>query len=247
MVSRARPGVGRFSVALLALPALAALGTFLMYGVAGSLVLDSVPSDVSPFMLAGAMCLLAAAYSGVVLLRVNKVGPLKKLTVVTRLAIVVILLAPFPPFPPFPVGCNLQTWFNHTNVSHGCPASPVGTWSTIWPNVMLLDLGLVFASIGLASAKPDRSPVVGAGMGLMMGGLILFALGHSSGYITTCTPNGCLPLTSAEWWSMSWPNVLAEIIGPSQIVVGIIACFIAVRRQNVTSSPVLTIPISEGS
>lgn len=40
-------------------------------------------------------------------------------------------------FIPFPVGCNLDAWpYNLTNVHHGCPASPEGAWSTIWPNVL---------------------------------------------------------------------------------------------------------------
>lgn len=233
----------RALVALVALVAFAALGTFLMYGVAGSMLLSMPDENSSPFMLAGAVCLLAAAYSGVVLLRVKGAVPWKKLTAVTSLGILITVLAPLIPFP---VGCNLQTWFNPTNVSHGCPASPVGTWSTVWPNVLLLDVGLLFASIGLASAKPDRSPVVGAGVGLIMGGLVLIAFGHSSGYLTMCPENGCAPLTSAEWWSMNWPNVLAQIVGASQVVVGSVACFIALRRQRAASSPAVAIPISEG-
>jgi hypothetical protein len=231
----------RALAALAALVAFAAFGTFLMYGVAGSMLLSMPDENSSPFMLAGAVCLLGAAYSGVVLFRVNNVGSWKKLTVVASVGIVIMLLAPFIPFP---VGCNLQTWFNHTNVSHGCPASPIGTWSTVWPNVLLLDLGLVFASIGLGSAKPDRSPVVGAGTGLIMGGLFLIAFGYSSGYITSCPANGCPPLTSAEWWSLFWPDVLAKIIGASQIVVGTLTCFLVVRRQTLASSAVATIPVS---
>jgi hypothetical protein len=215
-------------IAIGALIALAAIGYFLMYGIGEGMFSDSMPSEDSPFMLAGAICLLGAAYSGVILLRVNDRGSWKKLTVVTSLGILITVLAPFIPFP---VGCNLQTWFNHTNVSHGCPADPIGTWSTVWPNVLLLDIGLVFTSIGLASAKPDRSPVVGAGMGLIMGGLFLIAFSSFS-YITNCPANGCAPLTSAEWWSLFWPNVLAKIIGASQIVVGSVACFIALRRQR---------------
>jgi hypothetical protein len=184
----------RALLAAVALVAFAAFGSFLMYGVAESMLL-SMPSEVSsPFMLAGAVCLLVAAYSGVVLLRVNDAVSRKKLTAVTSLGILITVLAPFTPFP---VGCNLQTWFNPTNVSHGCPASPIGTWSTVWPNVLLLEIGLVFASIGMASAKPDRLPVVGAGSELMMGGLFLIAFGSSFSYMTMCPANGCPPLTSA--------------------------------------------------
>jgi len=230
-------------VALFALVALAALGCFLMYVVGEAMLADSVPSFFSPFMLAGAICLLAAAYSGVVLLKVNDARPWKKLTMVTSLGILITVLAPFIPFP---VGCNLQTWFNHTNVSHGCPASPIGAWSTIWPNVLLLDIGLAFASMGLASAKPERSPVVGAGMGLMMGGFVLIAFGSSFSYMTMCPANGCPPLTSAGWWSLFWPNILAKIIGAGQIFVGSMACFIALHRQRAALSPAFTIPVSGG-
>jgi hypothetical protein len=230
----------RALVAAVALIAFAAFGSLLMYGVAVS-ILFSMPSEVSPFMLAGAICLLVAAYSGVVLLRVNEAVSWKKLTVVTSLGILITVLAPFTPFP---VGCNLQTWFNHSNVSQGCTVSPIGTWSTVWPDVLLLDIGLLFASIGMASAKPDRSPVVGAGMGLMMGGLILIAFGYSSGYMTSCPANGCLSLTSSQWWSLFWPDVLAQIIGASQIVVGTVTCLIAVRRPRVAFSEAATIPVS---
>jgi hypothetical protein len=231
-------------MAMGALIAFTALRTFLMYGVAGSILLTMPDENSSPFMLAGAVCLLVAAYSGVILLRVNNGGSWKKLTVVTWLGILITVLALLTPFP---VGCNLQTWFNPTpNISHGCPASPIGTWSTIWPNVLLLDIGLVFASIGLASAKPDRSPVVGAGMGLIMGGLVLIAFGYASGYITMCPENGCLPPTSAQWWSLYWPNALAKIIGAGQIVVGSAACFVVLRRQGTALSPATAIPISEG-
>src|SRR2546427_8572687 len=103
--------------------ALAALGTFLMYAVGGGMQPASIPSALSPIMLAGAICLLGAAYSGVILLRVNNGGSRKKLTAVTSLGILITVLAIFTPFP---VGCNLQTLFNHTNVSQGCPASPFG-------------------------------------------------------------------------------------------------------------------------
>jgi hypothetical protein len=226
----------------MALVAFAYLGYFLMHGVGESFFLGSMPDEDSPFVLAGAICLLAAAYSGVVLLKVGEAASWKKLTAVTRLGILIMVLAPFIPFP---LGCNLQTWFNpHPNIQSGCPADPVGTWSTVWPNALLLDLGLLFASIGLASAKPDRSPGVGAGMGLIMGGIFLIAFSSFS-YITSCPANGCLPLTSAQWWSMFWPNVLAKIIGASQIVVGIVACFIALRRQRPALSPAVTTPISE--
>jgi len=214
-------------VALGALIGLAALGCFLMYGYGGAMWANPMPSEDSPFMLAGAICLLAAAYFGVVLVKVNNAVSWKKLSVVTWLGIFIAVLAPFIPFP---LGCNLQTWFNPTpNISHGCPADPVGTWSTVWPNVLLLDAGLVFASIGLGSAKPERSPVVGAGMGLMMGGLFLIVFGSSFTYMTSCPANGCLPLTSAQWWSLFWPNVLAKVIGAGQIVAGGMACFVALR------------------
>lgn len=229
----------------MALVAFAALGYFLMYGVDDGILGTMPDENSSPFMLAGAVCLLAAAYSGVVLLKVNNAGSWKKLPLVTSLGVVVMVLAPLTPFP---VGCNMQTWFNpHPNISSGCPADPMGTWSTIWPNVLLLELGLVFASIGLALAKPERSPLVGAGMGLIMGGLVLIAFGSSFDYMTMCPEGGCPPLTSTGWWSLFWPNVLAKIIGASQMAVGTTACIIALRRQRVFLSPAVTIPVSEVS
>jgi len=60
--------------ALVTLIALAALGTFLMYAIGEGEAPASMPSFVSPIMLAGAICLLVAEYSGVVLLRVNNEG-----------------------------------------------------------------------------------------------------------------------------------------------------------------------------
>jgi len=84
-------------------------------------------------------------------------------------------------------------------------------------------------------------------MGLIMGGLVLIAFGSSFGYMTTCPAFGCPPLTSAQWWSLFWPNVLAKIIGASQIVVGSVACFIALRRQRAALSLSVTTPISEGA
>jgi hypothetical protein len=233
----------RALVALTAMIVFAFFGTFLMHGVGGSwLILQSIPSEDSPFILAGAVCLLAAAYAGVVLLRVNSAGSWKKLTIVTSLGIAIVVLSPFIPFP---VGCNLDTWFNPTNVHHGCPAAPIGTWSTIWPNVLSLDLGLVFASIGLGSAKPDRSPVVGAGMGLIMRGLVLIAFGSSFSYMTMCPLNGCPPLTSAQWRSLFWPDVLAGVVGAGQVVAGIVACIIVRLRRKAARSVVATVAIPE--
>jgi hypothetical protein len=215
-----------------------------MLGAGGGISVDMLPSLSSAFMLAGAVSLLGAAYSGIILLRVNGVKSWKRLTTVMSLGLVIVVLAPFIPFP---ISCNLQTWYNPTNVSHGCPADPWGTWSTVWPNVLLFDLGLAFASIGLASAKPDRSPLVGAGMGLAMGGLALIAFGYSfTLYFTSCPANGCPPLTSAQWWSFFWPNVLAKIIGASQVVVGTATCFIAALRETPALSEPVNIPVATG-
>jgi hypothetical protein len=235
----------RRGIALVGLMVLAALfGTFLMLGAGEGISVDMLPSLSSAFMLAGASCLLGGAYSGVVLLRVSDAGSWNKLTTVKSLGILFVVLAPFIPFP---ISCNLQTWYNPTNVSHGCPADPWGTWSTVWPNVLLLEVGLLFASIGLASAKPDRSPLVGSGMGLAMGGLALIAFEYSFVfYMTSCAANGCLPLTSAQWWSFFWPNVLAKIIGASQVVVGAAVCFIGARRGTPALSEPATIPVANG-
>jgi len=243
MFGRAIPST-RFAIALVALPSLAALGTFLIYGLGIGPPSLSLPSVGSPFMLAGEFCLLGAAYSGTLLLKVGNRGSWKKLPIVTSLGIVIMVLAPFIPFP---VSCNLQTWFSpHPNISSGCPANPMGSWSTIWPNVFLLEAGILFASIGLASAKPERSLLVGAGLGLMMGGFALIAFGSSFTYMTMCPEGGCPPLTSAQWWSLFWPDVTAKIIGASQVVVGAMTCsFAFLRGRQVTlSQEMATIPVS---
>lgn len=198
-------------VTLVASTVLATLGTFLMYGVGQALLPASMPSTFSPFMSAGAICLLAAAYAGVLLVTVNDRGSRKGLGLLASPGLALVLLAPFLPFP---VGCNVWS---------GCPMSPYGTWSTVWPNMLVLSSGLVLASVGFAAMMPQRSPAVGAGTGMIMSGLALVAFGYSFGYMTSCAANGCLPLTTADWWSLYWPNVLAISSGWILIISGGVA------------------------
>lgn len=215
--------------ALVAVIALVVVGAFLLYAVGMALLPASMPSFWSPFMLAGALCLLAAAYAGVRLVRTTGSQSRKSRGSLIWLGIAMVLLAPFLPFP---VGCNLQMVFNTSHVSHGCPASPFGSWSTVWPNVLILDLGLILSGIGLAERRSDGAPLAGLGMGSIMNGIVFIAFGSSFSYVTTCPADGCAPLTGGAWWSLFWPNVVAESLGAILIVFGYAAVFLAWHRTQ---------------
>jgi hypothetical protein len=221
--------------ALVAVIALVAVGVFLLYAVGSGtgFVPISLPSTWSPFMLAGALCLLAAAYAGVLLVRTTGGQSRRSHSSVIWLGIAMVLLAPFLPFP---VGCNLQTVFNTSHASLGCPASPYGSWSTVWPNVLILDLGLILTGLCLAERRSDGSPLAGLGMGSIMSGIVLIAFGSSFSGITACTAIGCGTLTGGAWWSLFWPNVLAESLGAILIVVGCVTVFLAWHR-SVSAKP----------
>jgi hypothetical protein len=225
--------------ALVALIALVGVGAFLLHGVGIGLLPASMPSLWSPFMLAGALCLLAAAYAGVLLVRTTGDQSRRSYGSLIWPGIALVVLAPFLPFP---VGCNLQTVFNTSLVSHGCPASPYGSWSTVWPNVLILDLGLILTGLCLAERRSDGSPLAGLGMGLIMSGIVLIAFGSSFSYIMFCPANGCAPLTGGAWWSLFWPNVVAESLGAILIVVGCAAVFVAWHRSLSANQRRLTAP-----
>ena len=225
--------------ALVAVIALVAVGAFLLHGFGIALLPASIPSIWSPFMLAGALCLLAAAYAGVLLVRTTRGQSRRSPRALIWPGIAMVLLSPFLPFP---VGCNLQTVFNTSLVSHGCPASPYGSWSTVWPNVLVLDLGLILTGLCLAERRSDGSPLAGLGMGSMMSGIVLIAFGSSFSYIMFCPANGCAPLTGGAWWSLFWPNVVAESLGAILIVVGCAAVFVAWHRSLSANPQRLTVP-----
>lgn len=125
-----------------------------------------------------------------------------------------LLLALVAPFIPFPVGCNLDAWpYNLTHVFHGCPADPEGWWSTMWPNALSACIGALLATTGYGRLRSRDAVLPGLGMGLIVGGFTLLAWGLSVGYFTSCPANGCPPLTGSQWWSLFWPDVVADILG----------------------------------
>jgi hypothetical protein len=124
-------------------------------------------------------------------------------------------------FIPFPVGCNLDAWpYNLTNVFHGCPASPEGVWSTIWPNALATCIGTTLATSGYGKIRRREGALPGLGLGLTISGFLLLVWGFSIGYFTSCPANGCPPLTGSQWWSLFWPDVVAESLGAVCIVIG---------------------------
>ena len=125
-----------------------------------------------------------------------------------------LFLAFAAPFILYPVGCNLDAWpYNLTNVFHGCPASPEGVWSTIWPNALTTCVGVLLVTTGYGRPRSRRAVLPGLGMGLIVSGFALLVWGLSIGYFTSCPANGCPPLTGSQWWSLFWPDVVADILG----------------------------------
>jgi len=114
-------------------------------------------------------------------------------------------------FIPFPVGCNFAS---------SCSMSPEGAWSTIWPNILTLDLGFVLVSWGWGVSRSRRLSLPGLGIGLILGGIVLLMLGLRISYTTMCGGNGCPPLTAGGWWSLFWPDVIAGSLGFLLIAAG---------------------------
>jgi hypothetical protein len=124
-------------------------------------------------------------------------------------------------FIPFPVGCNLDAWpYNLTNVFHGCPASPEGVWSTIWPNALSTCVGVVLVTTEYGKLRSRDAVLPGLGVGFMVSGFLLLIQGLTIGYFTSCPANGCLPLTAGQWWSLFWPDVVADTMGTALILAG---------------------------
>ena len=122
-----------------------------------------------------------------------------------------VILALSAQFIVFPVGCNIGT---------SCPASPGGVWSTIWPNVLTLNLGFVLVGWGFGASRSGRLSLPGLGIGWILGGIVLLMLGLLIGYSTWCPASGCPPLTSGGWWSLFWPDVIADSLGVLLIIGG---------------------------
>jgi hypothetical protein len=132
----------------------------------------------------------------------------------SRVAIVAaafgFVLAVSAPFMVFPVGCNIAT----------CYMDPQGAWSTIWPNILTLDLGFVLVAWGWGASRSRRLSLPGLGIGWVLGGIVLLMLGLLIGYSTGCPVNGCPPLTASGWWSLFWPDVIAGSLGVLLVVLG---------------------------
>ena len=130
-------------------------------------------------------------------------------------------------FIPFPVGCNFAS---------GCVMSPEGAWSTIWPNILTLNVGFVLVSWGWGVRRSGRLSLPGLGMGMILGGIVLLILGLRISYTTMCPTNGCLPLTASGWWSLFWPDVIAGSLGFLLIVAGsFLVAFRWPKRADATS------------
>jgi len=181
----------------------------------------SYPGVVSSIVAAfSILCLLGAAVIALGLIRT----PIEEARVpeMTYAAVYLGLFLAFASqFIPFPVGCNLDAWpYNLTSVSHGCPASPVGVWSTIWPNALTACVGVLLVTMGFRKTRLRSVNLPGLGLGLMISGFLLLVWGFSIGYFTSCPANGCPPLTGSQWWSLFWPDVIAELLGVLCIVSG---------------------------
>ena len=113
-------------------------------------------------------------------------------------------------FIAFPVGCNTAP----------CYMDPQGAWTTIWPNVLTLDIGFVLAAWGWGVSRSRRLSLPGLGIGSILSGIVLLMFGHLIGYTMFCGPYGCPSLTLSGWLSLFWPDVIAESLGGLLIVVG---------------------------
>ncbi len=122
---------------------------------------------------------------------------------------VILTLSAF--FIPFPVGCN---------VASSCPMSPLGAWSTIWPNTITICLGFMLAAWGWGAGRSRELSLPGLGVGMVPAGAVLLMLALRISYSTMCPLNGCLPLTGSQWWSLFWPDVVAGSLGVMLMVAG---------------------------
>ena len=120
---------------------------------------------------------------------------------------------------PFPVGCNLTNFpYNTSHASVGCPMSPEGTWSSIWPNMAVLTLGFVLAGYGWGRGRTPKLSLSGLGMGMLWGGVAVLFLAYQAGYTTM---ESYFPLTSSAWWSLYLPDVVAGTLGVLLMGIGI--------------------------
>ncbi len=141
-------------------------------------------------------------------------------------------------FIPSPVGCNLTS---------SCPADPMGAWSTIWPNVLSTCLGVVLLTTGYGRLRSRNGVLPGLGVGLVIGDFFVLVQGLTVGYTTSCPANGCLPLTASQWWSLFWPDVIADMLGTAFMIAGSAILIMRWRpkaQQAVASETSPTVPSS---
>ena len=148
-------------------------------------------------------------------------------------------------FIPFPVGCNLDAWpYNLTNVFHGCPADPEGWWSTMWPNALSTCMGVLLVTTGYGKLRSRNAVLPGLGMGLIVSGFALLVWGLSIGYFTSCPANGCPPLTGSQWWSLFWPDMVADILGIVCMAAGLVILITSWRMKPERPIPSVLSPSS---
>lgn len=134
---------------------------------------------------------------------------------------------------PFPVGCNVLPPYQ------GCPADPVSWWSTFWPNILAFGTGLVMVAWGLGIRNAWRLPMGSIGGALIVDGLVFNFPSLIVGwfqrwkdlpyYFTTCTANGCPPLTTGQWWNLWWPGIVAGGVGIGCVITGGVLLLISKR------------------
>ena len=136
------------------------------------------------------LCLIGAAVMTLGLVNLPIEGELVQETTWSAVYIGVFLVFATQ-FIPFPLGCNLDAWpHNLSSVHHGCPAGPVGVWSTIWPNVLTTCVGVRLVTTSFRKTGSRNVSLPGLGLGLMIGGFVSLVLGLSTGYTTSCPANG---------------------------------------------------------
>jgi hypothetical protein len=121
-----------------------------------------------------------------------------------------IVLALSSLFIIFPIGCYVAS----------CPADSAGAWATIWPNVLTLGAGLFLTGWGGYARRSPKRSLAGVAIGGISWGVVVLALGLQIGYSTSCLANGCPPLTLGQWWSLFWPDLIADSLGLVLILAG---------------------------
>ena len=209
---------------LLPVPALAVIGGFLVYiGALGQgFGFPSISPGAAILTTAGVISMMGASFYAVGLYQRGPPGPKDPAAYYGAVVLGFILILAGQ-FLSYPVGCNL---------AGSCPASPEGTWSTIWPNVTLTFIGIVLGTWGFGKARSSASELPGLGLGMAVGGFLLLVSGQSMGYMTMCPSGGCPPLTAGQWWSLFWPDVVAEALGATCIIVGLFITALGWSRRS---------------